>query len=372
MSMTLKRALGWTAIAIPVALVLAFSIAYWRSDNSCGEGAAAAPGTPMKAIIYCDYGDADVLRLEDVERPVPTDDQVLVKVHAASLNPLDWHFMRGTPYLVRMMAGLRRPADTRLGVDFSGTVEAVGRNVTQFKPGDEVFGGADGALAEYVAVRADRAVVPKPASVSFEQAASVPIAAITALQSLRDKAKVQPGERVLINGASGGVGTFAVQIAKSMGAVVTGVCSTRNLDMVRLLGADRVVDYTKEDFATRPERYDVVVDNVGNRSLSEFRSVLTPKGRYVLVGGGGPNDHPFIGPFGRVIGTLLQRPFIGQQMGMFIADLKKDDLAVLAGLMESGKVTPVIDRRYPLSEAASAMRYLEEGHARGKVIVTME
>ena len=370
--MKLRRVIGWTALAIPVAGALAFTVAYFRSDNSCGDPKGAAPGHPMKAIVYCDYGDAEVLRLEDVETPVPNDDQLLVKVHAASLNPLDWHLMRGTPYLVRMMAGLRRPESMRLGVDFSGTVEAVGKNVTQFKPGDEVFGGRDGALAEYVAVRADRAVVTKPANVSFEQAASVPIAAITALQSLRDKAKVQPGEKVLINGASGGVGTFAVQIAKSLGAVVTGVCSTRNLDMVRSLGADRVIDYTKEDFATGSERYDAIVDNVGNRSLSEFRRVLTPKGRYVLVGGGGPGDHPWIGPFGRVIGAALEKPFISQQMGMFIAELNKEDLTVLAGLMASGKVTPVIDRRYPLSDTASAMRYLEEGHARGKVIVTME
>ena len=230
----------------------------------------------MKAVVYCDYGVAN-LKLEDVEKPTPTDDQLLVRVRAASINPYDWHFVEGTPYVMRAMGvGLRKPKDTHLGVDFAGTVEAVGKNVTQFKAGDEVFGGRGGAFAQYVCPRATRAVALKPANVSFEEAASVNIAGITALQALRDKGKVQPGQKVLINGASGGVGTFAVQIAKSLGADVTGVCSTRNVDLVKSLGADHVIDYTKEDFTKSAERYDVMLDNVGNHSLSECKGVLTP------------------------------------------------------------------------------------------------
>jgi NADPH:quinone reductase-like Zn-dependent oxidoreductase len=273
---------------------------------------------------------------------------------------------------MRLGVGLSKPNNTRLGVDFAGTVEAVGKNVTQFKPGDEVFGGRTGAFAEYVCVRADRAVALKPANLTFEQVASVNIAGTTALQALRDKGKIQPGQKVLINGASGGVGTFAVQIAKSLGADVTGVCSTRNVDLVRSLGADHVIDYTKEDFAKRAERYDVILDNVPNHSLSDCRGVLTPKGKYVMVGGGGPNDGRWIGPFGRVINTLLLSPFVSQEMGMFMADTNKKDLTVLAALMESGKVKPVIDRRYKLTEVPAAIAYLEEGHARGKVVITLE
>src|SRR6266404_2641934 len=327
----------------------------------------------MKAIVYHNYGSPDVLRLEEIEKPVPNDNQVLVKVRAASVNPLDWHYMEGTPYIVRLIdSGLLKPKVTRLGVDFAGTVEAVGKNVTQFKPGDEVFGGKTGAFAEYVCVLADRAVVLKPANKTFEQAASVPIAAITALQDLRDKGKVQPGQKVLINGASGGVGTFAVQIAKSMGADVTGVCSTKNLDMVRSLGADHVIDYTKEDFAKGDQRYDVILDNVPNHSLSECRRVLNPQGKYVMIGGGGPNDNRWIGPFGRLIQALVVSPFVSQKMGMMMAELKKSDLAILGDMMQSGKVKPVIDRTYKLSELPEAIRYLEEGHARGKVVITVE
>jgi len=267
---------------------------------------------------------------------------------------------------------LRKPKDTRLGVDFAGTVEAVGKNVAQFKPGDDVFGGRGGAFAEYVCPRADRAVAIKPANITFEQAASVNIAGITALQALRDKGKVQPGQKVLINGASGGVGTFAVQIAKSFGADVTGVCSTRNLDMVRSLGADHVIDYTKEDFAKTGQQYDVILDNVPNHSLSDCRRVLTPKGKYVMIGGGGPNDSRWVGPFGRVIATMMVSPFVSQEMGMMMADVSQKDLTILSDLMQAGKVTPVIDRRYKLSEVPEAIRYLEEGHARGKVVITLE
>jgi NADPH:quinone reductase-like Zn-dependent oxidoreductase len=372
----LKGILKWTSLVILlllfVGVVLVF-IAYWRSTNDC-DRLTATQGDTIKAIVYCDYGSSDGLKLVDIAKPVPNDDQVLVKVRAASVNPYDWHFMRGKPYIMRMMiGGLRKPKDTRLGVDFAGTVEAVGKNVTQFKPGDEVFGGRSGAFAEYVCVRADRGgIALKPANITFEQAGAVQIAGLTALQAVRDKGKVQPGQKVLINGASGGVGTFAVQIAKVFGAHVTGVCSTRNVDMVKSLGADQVIDYTKEDFAKGSERYDVILDNVPNHSLSECRGVLTPNGKYVMIGGGGPHDSPWIGPFGRVINARLMSPFISQEMGMMMAEVKKDDLNILADLMQSGKVTTVIDRRYKLSEVPEAIRYLEQGHARGKVVITLE
>jgi len=326
----------------------------------------------MKAIVYCDYGVAN-LKLEEIEKPVPNDDQILVRVRAASVNPYDWHFIEGTPKIMRAMGvGLRKPKDTRLGVDFAGTVEAVGKNVTQFKPGDEVFGGRGGAFGEYVCPRATRAVALKPSNVTFEQAASVNIAGITALQALRDKGKVQPGQKVLINGASGGVGTFAVQIAKSFGADVTGVCSTRNVDLVRSLGADHVIDYTKEDFAKGEQRYDVILDNVPNHSLSECRQILNPNGKYVMIGGGGPNDNRWIGPFGRVIHTLILSPFINQKMGMMMADANQNDLTILGDMMQSGKLKPVIDRTYKLDQVPDAIRYLEEGHARGKVVINVD
>src|SRR5438477_623819 len=369
----LKRILKWITGVILVLLLLAFIavfIAYWKSTNDCGR--TASPTNPMKAIVYCDYGLAN-LKLQDIEKPTPTDDQLLVRVRAVSVNPYDWHFVEGTPYVMRAMGvGLRKPKDIQLGVDFAGTVEAVGKNVTQFKPGDEVFGGRGGAFAEYVCPRATRAIALKPANVTFEQAASVNIAGITALQAVRDKGKVQPGQKVLINGASGGVGTFAVQIAKSFGADVTGVCSTRNLEMVRSLGADHVIDYTKEDFAKGDQRYDVMLDNVGNHSLSECRRILNPEGKYVMIGGGGPNDNRWIGPFGRLIQTLVVSPFVSQKMGMMMAQLKKSDLAILGDMMQSGKVKAVIDRTYKLSELPEAIRYLEEGHARGKVVITVE
>src|SRR5437667_2412675 len=369
--MKTKRILKWSAGAILLALIAWAFIAYWTSSNDC-DRITGTPTHPMRAIVYCDYGLAN-LKLEDVEKPVPNDDQVLVKVRAASVNPYDWHFIEGTPYLMRAMGvGLRKPKDTRLGVDFAGTVEAVGKNVTQFKPGDEVFGGRGGAFAEYVCPRADRAVALKPANITFEQAASVNIAGITALQALRDKGKVQAGQKVLINGASGGVGTFAVQIAKSFGANVTGVCSTRNVDLVRSLGADHVIDYTKEDFAKGTERYDVILDNVPNHSLSECRRILTPNGKYVMIGGGGPNDSRCVGPFGRVIKTMVLSPFTSQKMGMMMADANGKDLTILADMMQSGKLKPVIDRTYKLNEVPAAIAYLEEGHARGKVVITVE
>src|SRR6266699_2115021 len=369
--MKLKRILKWSAGIILLALIVWFQVAYWTSTNDC-DHKTAAPNNRMKAITYCDYGLAN-LKLENVEKPVPNDDQVLVRVHAASVNPYDWHFIEGTPKIMRLMGvGLRKPKDTRVGVDFAGTVEAIGKNVTQFKPGDEVFGGRGGAFAEYVCPRANRAVALKPANVTFEQGASVNIAGITALQALRDKGKVQPGQKVLINGASGGVGTFAVQIAKSLGADVTGVCSTRNVDLVKSLGADYVIDYTKEDFTKSAERYDVMLDNVGNRALSECKSVLTPKGKYVLIGGGGASDQGFLGGLGKALWAMVFSKFVNQQMGMMMADANHNDLTILADMMQSGKLKPVIDRTYKLDQVPDAIRYLEEGHARGKVIIAVE
>ena len=367
-----KRILKWTAGVILIALIACALVAYWTSTNDC-QSYATVPANPMKAIVYCDYGVPN-LKFQEIEKPTPADDQLLVKVRAASVNPLDWHFVEGTPYFMRLMGvGLRKPKDTRLGVDFAGTVEAVGKNVTKFKPGDEVFGGRTGAFAEYVCVREGRAVALKPANITFEQAASVPIAAITALQGVRDKGKVQPGQKVLINGASGGVGTFAVQIAKAAGADVTGVCSTRNLDMVRSLGADHVIDYTKEDFTKGDQRYDVILDNVANHSLSEFRRVLNPDGRYVLIGGGGANEGRWLGPgLTQAFNAMVLSKFVSQKMGMMLGDLNQKDLTALADLMESGKVTPVIDRTYKLSELPQAIEYLEQGHARGKVVIAVD
>src|SRR5438477_2180170 len=355
-----------------IVLIGGFAIYAWAT------GARQEPidtGEPhMKAVVYTNYGSPDVLEIRDVKKPTPNDDQVLVKVRAASLNPLDWHFMEGTPYIMRALgAGLRKPKDPRLGVDLAGEVEAVGKNVTQFKPGDEVFGTGHGtAFAEYVCAGKTKLVL-KPANLTFEQAAAVPIAGLTALQGLRDKGKVQPGQKVLINGASGGVGTFAVQIAKSFGADVTGVCSTRNLDMVRSLGADHVIDYTKEDFTKGADRYDIILDNVANHSLSECRRVLNPDGKYVLIGGGGVNESRWLGPgLTHALKAMFLSKFVSQKMGMMLAELNQKDLTALADLMQSGKVTPVIDKTYTLGELPQAIEYLEQGHARGKVVVKVD
>lgn len=367
--MKFKRTLKWIAAAIPVALLLAFLVAYWRSDNSCNDRGDAAPSSPMRAVVYCEYGPPEVLDVEAVEKPVPGDDEVLVRVRAAAINPLDWHFMRGTPYIGRLSMGLRVPQATRLGVDYSGVVEAVGRNVTQFKPGDEVFGGRSGALAQYITGRADRAMVLKPANITFEQAAGTGVAGITALQALRDKGGIAPGQRVLINGASGGVGTFAVQIAKSFGAHVTGVSSGRNAELVRSLGADSVIDYTKDDFTRGAQKYDLIIDNVGNHSLSKVRRVLKGDGTYIMVGG--PSGR-WIDPLPRALGAMILSRFVDQDMQFFISELKKEDLALLAELMAAGKVKPVVDKEYPLDEIRSAMAYLETGRARGKVVITMD
>jgi NADPH:quinone reductase-like Zn-dependent oxidoreductase len=325
----------------------------------------------MKAIVYCDYGSPDLLKLEDVAIPVPAEDQVLVKVRAASVNPLDWHFLEGTPYIMRLDSGLRKPKKRQLGVDYSGVVQAVGSKVTRFKPGDEVFGAKGGAFAEYLCAKADRAMARKPSNISFEDGAAVPIAAITALQGLRDAGKIQAGQQVLINGASGGVGTFAVQLARSFGAHVTGVCSGRNEPLVRSLGAEQVIDYKKEDFTRGDRRYDLMLDNVGTQPMSGFRRVLKPKGICVLIGGGGPDEGRWIGPMSRPLKALLFRPFLSQKFTMILADVNQKDLTFLADLMATGKVKPVIDRTYTLSQTADALRYLEKGHARGKVVITM-
>jgi NADPH:quinone reductase-like Zn-dependent oxidoreductase len=362
------KVLGVFLIVLLIAMVpLALVVSH---DSPCEAAPALrADATLMKGIAYHCYGSPDVLKLEDIEKPVAGDDQVLVKVRAAAVNPLDFHYMHGTPYIMRLDSGIGTPKNTRLGVDFAGTIEAVGKNVKKFKPGDEVLGGRTGAFGEYVTVREDRALVLKPANVSFEQAASVPVAAITALQALRDKGHIQAGQKVLINGASGGVGTFAVQIAKSFGAEVTGVCSTKNLDMVRKIGADHVIDYTKEDFTQGGEHYDLIVDTVGTHSLLDYKRVLTPQGNLVTVGG--PVDNWLIGLLGTVVYAKMLSPFVSQKFGMMLAELNPEDLTILSGLMQEGKVTPVIDRTYKLSELPEALRYLEQGHARGKVVISV-
>lgn len=343
---------------------------YASHDAPCGAAPALQSDLPrMKAIVYRCYGPPEVLKLEELEKPMPRDNELLVKVRAASVNPHDWHIMRGSPYIVRVKSGFGSPTDTRLGVDFSGTVEAVGKNVTRFHVGDEVFGGRNGAFAEYIRVREDRAVALKPANITFEQAAAVPIAALTALQALRDEGRLQRGQKVLINGASGGVGTFAVQIAKSLGAEVTGVCSTRNVEMVRKLGADHVVDYTKDDYTKSGEQYDVIVDNVGSQSLRANRRVLKPNGVFVIVGG--PKGDWF-GPLANPIKAMFLSPFVKQKFGMMLSDLSQKDLNVMRELMLSGAVNSVIDRSYTLAETPAAVAYLEEGHARGKVVITMQ
>lgn len=363
-----NRILGIVAIVLVLAFAsLAVTLSY---NSSCGAPAALPAGSEsMKGLVMQCYGAPDVLALEQVAKPTPADDQLLVKVHAAALNPVDWHYMRGSPYIMRLSSGIGSPNDPRVGVDFAGTVEAVGKNVTRFKPGDEVFGGADGAVAEYVVVRESRGVALKPANVTFEQAGSVAVAALTALQGLRDHGGIKPGQKVLINGASGGVGTFAVQIAKDFGAEVTGVCSTRNVELVRSLGADHVIDYTQQDFAASAERYDIILDNVANRSLSDLRRVLQPTGTIVIVGGA---KGDWIGPLLPPLKALLLQPFVDQKMKVFIAKLGQDDMELLGELMQAGKVTPVIDQRFAFEEAAKAMEYLEAGRARGKVVVDIE
>lgn len=367
--MTLGLKIAGAILAL-IAVVLLTSGLILSHDSACGPAPTLASGaTTMKAVVYRCYGSPEVLQLEDIEKPVPADNEVLVKVRAASLNPLDWHYMRGTPYIMRLGSGLGTPKNPRLGVDFAGTVEAVGKNVRRFQPGDEVFGGRTGAFAEYVTVAEDRALMPKPANLTFAQAAAAPTAAITALQALRDKGQLRAGQRVLINGASGGVGTFAVQLAKALGAEVTGVCSTRNVSLVRSLGADHVIDYTRENFITLGQRYDLIIDNVGNHPLLDYRDVLNPKGIFVIVGG---PDGGWIGPLLNPLKALVVSPFVDQTFVMLLAKFSQPDLALLGEFMQAGTVTPVIDRSYPLNAVPEAIRYSEEGHARGKIIIAVE
>lgn len=323
----------------------------------------------MKAVVYTSYGSPDVLQLKEIEKPTSKDDEVLVKVHAASVNAADLHFLRGKPFLIRLMGfGLLRPKGKILGSDIAGRVEAVGRNVKQFQPGDEVFGDlfecGRGGFAEYVCAR-ENALALKPTNISFEEAAAVPMAAVTALHGLRDKGQIQQGQKVLINGASGGVGTFAVQIAKSFGAEVTGVCSTRNLDMVRSFGADQVIDYSREDFTKNGQRYDLILAANGYHLIFDYQRALSPKGTYVVTGGSMPQlfQAMLLGPCISMTGS--------KKMGNLISKPNQKDLIFMKGLLETGKVKPVIERRYKLSEAAEALRYLEEGHAQGKVVITM-
>jgi len=329
----------------------------------------------MKAAVHAEYGPPDVVQIADVEKPVPKDDEVLIKVHAASINPYDWHFMRGVPQLMRLIAGLRKPRDTRLGADVAGQVDAVGTGVTRFKPGDAVFGIGKGTLAEYVCAP-QSALATKPGNTTFEQAAAAGIAALTALQALRDEGRIQAGQKVLINGAAGGVGTFAVQIAKAFGAEVTGVCSTRNVELATSIGADHVIDYTREDFTKGGRRYDLIVDCVGNHSLPALTRALAPRGTYVGAGGGGIRPEDFSGAswmasfLGRSITQLVLQLFGRHKLTGILARRSTEDLEVLRDLMAAGKVSPVIDRRYSLTEAREAIRYLEQGHARGKVVIS--
>jgi len=356
-------------LVVLIALAVAALWLVLSHDAPCPQSAApAGAGEHMKAALYRCYGAPQVVRIEEVARPAPAPDELLVKVRAASLNPLDWHYMEGSPYIMRLEVGVGQPKDPRLGVDFSGTVEAVGKDVQHFKVGDAVFGARDGAFAEYLTVRESRAVALKPEGVSFEQAASLPIAAITALQALRDKGKLRAGQKVLVNGASGGVGTFAVQLARWMGGEVTGVCSARNAELARSLGADHVIDYGREDFTRGTAHYDLIIDIVGNHPLLDYRRVMTPHGILVVVGG--PNSRgQLLGPLTLMLDAAFLSRFVSQQFEPFLAELNPKDLALLADLIQQGKLKPVIDRRYPLAELPAAMAYLEAGHARGKIVL---
>jgi NADPH:quinone reductase-like Zn-dependent oxidoreductase len=322
----------------------------------------------MKAIVQDTYGSADVLKLRDIDTPPIADDEVLVRVRAAGVNPADWAVMSGLPYIARPIYGLTKPKVGVRGTDVAGVVEAVGSSVTRFKPGDEVFGWGTGTYAEYAAVP-ENALAAKPANVTFEQAGSVPMAGLVALQAVRDHGNVSSGQSVLVNGASGGIGTFAVQIAKSLGAEVTGVCSTRNVDLVRSIGADHVIDYTVEDFTKGEQRYDFILDNVANHSLSELRRALTPGGG--LVPNSGSFDNRWFASGGRVLQSLVLKHFVGHRLQTFVVSQKVEDLLALGELIEAGEVIPVMDRTYPLSETAEAISRVGEGHTRGKIAITV-
>lgn len=338
---------------------------------------SSCPSTPLdagtqqtfKAAVYRCYGSSDVVEIADLEKPVPQADEVLVRIKAASVNPLDYHYMRGSPYIMRLESGIGSPAEQRMGVDFAGVVEAVGSQVSKFAVGDEVFGGRTGAFGEYVTVRESRAIAHKPANVSFADAAAVAIAGVTALQAVRDYGKVTNGTKVLVNGSSGGVGTFAVQIARSLGAEVSGVCSSRNVELVRSIGADHVIDYTQDNYTERDERYDLIIDNVGNHPVTANTDVLEDEGIFVLVGGEKGN---WIAPLKGPIKTVVLAPFVRQEMVSMLAQLRQDDLVYLAGLMEAGALKPVIDREFALADVAEAISYSETGRARGKIIITID
>ena len=362
-----KILLGLVSLTVLAIAALAIVMGY---TASCPDSPPIAAGTErMKAIRARCYGSPDVLTLEEVEKPVPGPDEVLVRVKAAGVNPLDYHFMRGSPYVLRLMSGIGTPNDPRSGVDFAGVVEAVGTDVTKFVPGDEVFGGAKGAFAEYLTIPESRAIVKKPETVSFEQAAGVAVAGITALQALEDAGGLEAGHDVLINGASGGVGTFAVQIAKAMGANVSGVCSTRNVAMVESIGADRVFDYKKENYTEADARYDLIVDMVGNNTPSTNVDILKKSGRLVIVGGPKGN---WIAPFKRPLQAVAAGWFADQEITTLFASMSEEDMLALADMMSDGDLVTVIDRTYGLADVPEAIRYSESGRARGKIIITID
>jgi NADPH:quinone reductase-like Zn-dependent oxidoreductase len=366
-----KRILKRSLLAILILLFALFQFAYWTSTNNCGRSIPAGAEV-MRAIRYCEYGAPDnVLKLEQVEKPAPNDNQILVRVRAVSLRFFDGGMLEGS-IPGRLLFGLRKPKNTCPGSDFAGTVEAVGRTVTEFNPGDKVFGVRAGALAEYICVREAGAIATKPGNVNFEQAASIPTA-LVALQGLRDTARLQAGQKVLINGASGGVGTFAVQIAKAFGAEVTAVCSTRNLDLVRSLGADHLIDYTKEDYTAGDQRYDVIYDLVNNHSFAERRRILKPGGICVLagVGGSGMREETLSRFLGGLTASLRSK-VSSEKFVSFGVDINKQDLGVLRDLTASGKIAPALTKTYPLTETAAAYKYLETGHVQGKIAITVE
>src|SRR6266566_687884 len=367
--MKIKRALKWSPLTIVLLLFAWFQFAYWTSTNDCGRSIPAA-AERMKAIRFCEYGSPDVLKLEEVEKPVPKDNELLARVRAAALNAIDVGIVRG-PLLGRLFFGLRKPVFTGFARDFAGVVEAAGNNVTEFKPGDEVFGLKGGAVAEYLCARKDR-VVLKPANITFEQAGAVPLAGLTALQGLKT-GKIHAGQKVLINGASGGVGTFALQIAKAFDTQVTAVCSTRNVEMARSLGADHVIDYTEEDFTKREERYDLLFDNVSNHSMAERRRILNPDGICVLagIGSAGPTQE-LLGRIVRGLGAGLWSRFTDHKFAQYTTRMDEADLKFLSDLMAQGKVKPFVEKTYPITETAEALRYFEQGHARGKIVITVE
>jgi len=364
-----KRILKWSALVVLVFLFAWFQVAYWTSTNDCGR--SIPPGAErMKAIKYCEYGSPDVLKIEEIEKPMPKDDELLVRVHAASLNFIDAGLVRG-PSVLRLMSGLRKPKFTGFGQDFAGVVEVVGNNVSEFKPGDEVFGGKWGSVAEYVCVRKNR-VTLKPPNITFEQAGAVKHAGLTALQGLQT-GKIHAGEKVLINGASGGVGTFALQIAKAFDTEVTAVVSTRNVEIAHKLGADHVIDYTKEDFTRSDERYDLLFDNVNNHSMAERRRILKPDGICVLagIGSAGPNQGQ-MGRIARTFAAAFLSRFTDHKFARYITTWNQSDLKFLSDLIAEGKVTPFVEKTYHLAETAQALRYFNEGHARGKLVITID